>query len=775
VAIERTDQIKWHAAGTLRAVTRWINGHDEGVAELLKNTRRAYQVDRLNVAEEHRAAVILLRDGDPAKSRPARIGVLDVGGAGLDDVEAWSVWHDPEASNRRSGLDEEETQGNGGKAYLYALFTGQCLFLGVADRTRNCMGFEGEEGSEARGTPGWIPTRAKGREVGIASFDAELRSAIQPYGIRPEDLPPKVLDAMQARQAFTLVEGVGPTGLYKTRVDADDLISKVLRHEQCTLVVDQIDIFAMHNGRLINGGKKLQLPPIPPYPGIEHPEIFPVPEQLESVEGQLISSTEGGTRDPGRLVIYTSSENMYTAYKNLRPRWRMSYKAGFQMIGSKSIGELAPGTSGAAFIYGTVELPALEPGYVETGRKRPKNGPLVEALDRFISQKIRDVAKKVNDLRKQVLDDQALEQVQQENRLLDAFKNTFLPSSRGAGGSSGEEEGSGKATRHVQRVTGTDPEELEYVLPEDGLHIAQGVSVRLPYLLQMRITDQHGKPVPGVRLDWSTSDRSIAVVGADGLLEGKSKGKCDVRVRVVGTGIQSDDIPVRVWTIEHVLLSPREIEMHVGRRERIVAEVTDDDGDRSTEVLLDWRHDADDPLILRIGPRGWVTGNREGRSAVSAGAGDVWSRRPAEVTVLPSETKSHHSGGFPELLLTDKDVDPTTGRKREGNPDAPALWQETADFLNNIWWLNLQSAEAAYAFHQRAENPHLWRMFHVGKLMEMVQMVWLDDEYTSKGDGERPDYWSTHRATLEIWKVLSVQQMWAKLEAYVRGGRLEID
>lgn len=52
--------------------------------------------------------------------------------------------------------------------------------------------------------------------------------------------------------------------------------------------------------------------------------------------------------------------------------------------------EVAETTPSAAFVYGTVELPALEPAYVEHGRRRPKDGPLVEALDRFISERIRE-------------------------------------------------------------------------------------------------------------------------------------------------------------------------------------------------------------------------------------------------------------------------------------------------------------------------------------------------------------------------------------------------
>ena len=46
----------------------------------------------------------------------AKVGVLDVGGATLEDVTAWSTWQDTAASHRWSGLPEEETHGNGRKA-----------------------------------------------------------------------------------------------------------------------------------------------------------------------------------------------------------------------------------------------------------------------------------------------------------------------------------------------------------------------------------------------------------------------------------------------------------------------------------------------------------------------------------------------------------------------------------------------------------------------------------------------------------------------------------
>jgi hypothetical protein len=78
----------------------------------------------------------------------------------------------------------------------------------------------------------------------------------------------------------------------------------------------------------------------------------------------------------------------------------------------------------------------------------------------------------------------------------------------------------------------------------------------------------------------------------------------------------------------------------LGSRQQIVAEVTDDEGNRSTDVVLDWSHDAEDPLIVRISRKGVVTGNRVGLCAVKAGASDVWARTPVEVSVVPSPERS---------------------------------------------------------------------------------------------------------------------------------------
>ena len=773
MSIERNEPIRFHEKGTLEAVTRWIATHHDGVSEWLKNVRRQYQVDRANVAENHRVAALLLQDARDGK--PARIGVLDVGGATLEDVTAWSTWQDTAASHRGSGLQEEETQGNGGKAYMYRLFSGPARILGIRDRHRNCKGFDGEVGTVERGTPGWMPNLAAGRDVEISSFEAELRQALEPYGLSIANLPKPLRAAIAGRKSFTLVEGELPSGLYKGQIDADEFLGKVVRHEQSTLCLEQVDVYAIHNGRVQNEGKKLELPLIMPYPGIDSPVVHEIPEQLELDNGQEVSTTEGGTKPKGRLILHTSLENMPNAYKNLRPRWQVVYRTRHQMIGSKLVSELAPATPGAAFVYGSVELPALEPAYVEHGRRRPKDGPLVEALDRFITEKIRLLAHEINARRRRELDDKALDEVHKENRKLDEFKNKFLPSSGDGNGGDGDGKGAGprKPVRRGPRPVnwGTDPEVLDYHVPDNGLNLGKGITVGVRAFLNPSVRDRKGRPVRAA-IEWLTSDSQVATFAKGDTLVAYAKGTCEVWARIKGTKIEGSRIPVRVWVVDHVLLTPRTLNVPLGCREQIVAEVTDDEGQRSTDVLLDWLHDAEDQLIVRIDREGVVTGNRLGRTAISAGAGGVWARIPVEVTVIANAEQPGRASGFPQLLVTGRNEDPATGQIREGDPDQPALWQEPSDYVHNVWWLNLQSPEAAYVFQQRGTQPTLWRTYHAEKVIEMVVQVWMTEEFSRKGESQRPEFWAAHLAAMDRHRVRIVGQMWKALESYVASGAI---
>jgi hypothetical protein len=322
---------------------------------------------------------------------------------------------------------------------------------------------------------------------------------------------------------------------------------------------------------------------------------------------------------------------------------------------------------------------------------------------------------------------------------------------------------------------GTIPDSIEYAMPDGGFDIAKGVTVSLRSLLEVVARDASGHPVHVV-LEWLTSDAHIASISPDGEIEAKEKGRCEILIRIKGTKIESERIPVQVWGIDHVLLTPRVLDVPLGTRHQITAEVTDEEGKRGTSVLLDWKHDADDPLIVRISRSGLVTGNRLGQTAVTAGAGEIWARIPVEVRVIANPNKPKHGSGFPKLLLTGKDLDPATGMIREGDPDQPPLWQEPSDFIHNVWWLNLQNPEAAFAFRVRGDNPTLWRNYHAGKVVDMVVQVWMSEEFTRKGERQQPEFWAAHLAAIDRHRVRIAQEMWKRLEPHiVDGASLEIE
>ena len=396
----------------------------------------------------------------------------------------------------------------------------------------------------------------------------------------------------------------------------------------------------------------------------------------------------------------------------------------------------------------------------------------MEAVDGFVSQKIRELAQKINATRQEKQDEHELDAVFLENQRLDEFKNRFLPemgAGSGARGNTGDGPPRGEGPGPIK--WGYVPEIIEFSVWNEGINIGLGVQVALRSLLKVSVRDENNRPVRAT-IEWFSNDPKIAAVTPDGGLEARGKGMCELWMQVKNTAVKTESIICQVWEVDHVLLTPRALDIPLGTRQPLTAEVTDDEGNRSTNVLLDWSHDADDPLLVRISREGVVTGNRLGRTAVKAGAGGVWSRLPVEVNVIPNADEPERGGGFPRLLLTGRDTDPATGEVRGGDPDQPPLWQEISDSRNNVWWLNLQSPDAAFAFRSRGTDPVLWRTYHAERLIDMVVQVWMVDEFTRKGDSERTDYWGGHLNAMNRHRVRVGEQMWKRLEPYVSGGSL---
>ncbi len=209
----------------------------------------------------------------------------------------------------------------------------------------------------------------------------------------------------------------------------------------------------------------------------------------------------------------------------------------------------------------------------------------------------------------------------------------------------------------------------------------------------------------------------------------------------------------------------------------ITVEVNDEDGTNHRDALVNWKHDADNQQIIKINPRGFVFGNIIGKTRVYAGAGEgddkIWSEMPTEVEVIKSDGGDKGGRGYPQLKMTGRNIDEFTGKVRPNNPDEPALWQDVQDVQKNVWWLNMGSKDANFAYSLRETNKSAWRLFHAKILIEMMIQAWMGFEYTKKGDEEKPDLWSSHKGYYERYYIDLTSKIWDKLAPWIRGGEEE--
>ena len=780
-----------HDLGTLRGLTRWISKHESGVSEWFKNVRSAYyQEGRTDVKPNHKVAVLLIKSA--GKDEPSRIGVLDVGGFTFEDVKNWSVWNKPDASYR-GGPKQEETQGNGGKSYMYRLFKGPAFILGVKGNKLNQAGFIGENNSLERGLPRFYPSsnreiwqsgslthpNVNEKDVPIKDWSEELINQLSRFNTGISRLPKDVQDALHTRKAFTLVEGEDPIDWDWEGSNVKQFIKKLIRNPQSSRAIQQVKFYVIHDDKLLFSGEPLELEKIESYPGLEGPFEYPIPEILLAPNGNQVNTTKSssGKHPLGKTTLFTSKDSMEASYKTLQPRWMVTYRTRYEDVGQKSIPEIVPATPGSHFIYAQIDLDALTPDSVDSGRKRPNDTSLVLAVDRFLAEKIRELARQINDLQKQEISESTLDEIEKENNLLNKLKNEFLPAEGGQdfGDISGDNEGKKKKTRDPTTY-GTKPNEIR--VSTFSIKIAKGVQINLTSILHPSVRDQNGNPVD-TDLEWKSDDRSVIKLDKKGNCDAISKGSCKIYISVIGTDIITPPIAADVVVIKDVLLSPREMKIGVGHSKQIIAQVTTDEDERFSDILLDWSHDAADQGIVKISPRGYVFGNKVGKTSVTSGTkndGDLWATNPVSVEIIPSDDKGGTGSGFPTLKITDREIDPYTGKIRPGDPEAPALWQEFWDEKNNIWWLNTQSKDAQFAYSElQRGNKGLWKMFHAKLLVEMVIQAHLDFEYTKRGEEEREARWSDHKSFYDRKYVELTKAMWGKYLIKYVNGELEID
>lgn len=143
------------------------------------------------------------------------------------------------------------------------------------------------------------------------------------------------------------------------------------------------------------------------------------------------------------------------------------------------------------------------------------------------------------------------------------------------------------------------------------------------------VKDSRGNPIDGARIDWTSSDPSIASV-ASGLVTGRAEGTVSITASSSGKNMTArvTITPPRVASIE---ITPESVSVRVDGTARLSAVLWDSRGNQITGRVLVWT--SSKPSVVAVSVLGVITGIARGTASIEASS--EGTRRSASVTVLP--------------------------------------------------------------------------------------------------------------------------------------------
>ena len=176
--------------------------------------------------------------------------------------------------------------------------------------------------------------------------------------------------------------------------------------------------------------------------------------------------------------------------------------------------------------------------------------------------------------------------------------------------------------------------------------------VEIGRLLQLNgeARDASSAAIPGIPLDWSTSDPNIAVVDANGVVVGVAEGRTDVRA-AHGT-VQSAAVELLVrraqQVVAAVVITGPVPEIRAGETHQFSAQALDVLGNPIPGAAFQWF--SSNPAVAGIDVNGLATGLMAGMSDIRARA-DAIDSAPVTLTVTPPAVASVEISGPSQVNL----------------------------------------------------------------------------------------------------------------------------
>jgi len=720
--------LRVHEEGAIKLICKPFQAHENGMPEWVKNSADAYA--RANTPEAGRVVLIIFDHG--RRNGPSSISCLDFVGMTSAVIEKnFRVWADPEAATRggAGATGVQGGHGNGGKCYMTQMFDRYAMIRTVMQKKGNCYGVVA--GSIKFG---YIPDREEGRDFDVKDLKGDLEKALKDLHCPLNALPAPALAALKSASGYTLISGVGPKG-YGNRIPVPALIANLQENAQMIRTLELCKVFVIVNGELIDDGEPLSLPDIQPMEGAETPRVIAIPATLKDPSsGEKVSTTDDGKLPAGSLTLRTSDVSMRWSRKG---RHTIIYKAVSGYIGSIPMFQLDVQSPFSNQIYGECQLDSLEP-FKQNDRGALANGPLPRAVERFISEQVQEYAKEFEARERKRYDREEKNAISKMNEALDRWKNRLLNEvMKGLWGSG---VGTPKTDTRETLPTGV-PARMELTLSHRKAGL--GVSFR-PTLKFFDAEENRIRPVP---YRWVSDDNNIAMVDDDlGVITTFSYGETSVHAETLKGKLKSNKVPLEVARIVQIHISPSEVTMAAGTRDRLTAVCQLANGEETSDVYLVWTEDS--PTVASVSSAGLVYGFAPGQTKISAGDDKAMAKDPAVVIVTPGEGKGKgdKSGGkgYPRVLVSGEiDRDPDTNEYVHFSHEEPPVAQRPQDVDRNVWWIN-SSAPLAKLYldvvkgfgHESRE----WRIYHIERMIDVMVQIALT-QGPNDGDTGSPQEW----------------------------------
>jgi len=727
--------VKVHQEGAIRLICAPFQTHENGLPEWVKNSADEYARNNRDAADR----IIVLILNDDRRKRTASISCLDFSGMTSDVIEQhFRRWADPDAAQRGAKGDSiQGGHGNGGKCYMCQMFESHALVQTVKNRLGCTYGVVANSVKF-----GYFPSRSEGRDYKVPNAPTRLASTLEELHCSPEHLPPAVKNAASNCVGYTVVSGFGPKDLVG-RGALTALVDHLQEHPQMIRTLEFCQVYVMLNGTPMNEGKPLALAQIPPLHGGETPRVIAIPEVLpDPAYKTSVSTTDGGKRPVGQLVLKTSDKSMRWGKKG---RHTITFKVGTEYVGYVPVLDLDVQSPFRDNIYGECSLAALET-FTQNDRGLLAEGPLTRAVKVFLSEQITKYAKEFEAKEKKKYDQKEKSELSKINEALDRWKNQFLDNLFG-----GKGKGVEKEPPPPHRLPSGKPARIHVNLS----HNQAGVGVSLkPTVEFFDAKDDRIRPVP---YRWVSDDTNVAMVDEDlGVINTYAAGTTNLHAETLDGKVRSNTTSLSVVVIHEIEIIPNTVELPVGSRRALEAVCTLATGEKSSGVYLVWTED--NAKIARVSAAGVVYGFDVGECQIAAGDDHAMAKLPAAVRVIPGTGAGGTEGkgrGYPTILVSSINNDPDTNQPVHLSRDYPPVYQGPQDVDRNIWWINSSSPIAAMLLDKDKDYGYQsreWRMYHLERYVEILIQIALTYSAKEQPDSSIDDYlnqWGTKAAEIQ--------------------------